>query len=92
MIEKNFEESARLYVLKDFKDRLKQLREDYRYVENKINNLCDNLDNTSLNEDLIKDATVHLSIHFTELDIIRKKIKEISEIIDILTTEFTNNN
>jgi len=86
----SFEQEARLVRLEGFKANLKKLRIKYREVNDQFNNLCDELDNQVLNEQHLVEITNNLTIYLAEMDLIEKKIKEISEIMETLRIELSN--
>jgi hypothetical protein len=90
MKSKNFEDTTRIVILNDFKRRLKYLRDSYAQVQRQFNELCDELDAKSINEEYLHEITTHLTVHLSEMDLIAKKINEISEIIENIKLEMSN--
>jgi len=89
-ISKTFEDTVRFVILDDFKKRLKTLKKEYESVQRQLKDLCDELDSECLNESFINEIIAHMSVHLSELDVIERKIKEISQIIDNIRTEISN--
>jgi len=87
---KNFKETAKLYQLEELRSRIKVLNNNYIKLQKEFNDICDQLDNCMLNEQNVQEITTHLTIHLASMDIIDKKIKEISEIINNIKIEFSN--
>jgi len=85
-----YEKDAKMLVLEDFKKKFNILRIEYKNVEKQFNELCDILDKTPLNEEYINDVVPHLTIYLTQLEIIEKDIKVISDIIENLRIELSN--
>jgi len=85
-----YEKDAKMLVLEDFKKKFNILRIEYKNVEKQFNELCDILDKTPLNEEYINNIVPHLTIYLTQLEIIEKDIKVISDIIENLRIELSN--
>jgi ABC-type phosphate transport system auxiliary subunit len=90
MIPNSFEQQGRLIMLQGFKKKLKDLKKKHSLINKQFNALCDELDKQPLNEEYLQNITSHLTVYLSELDIIDKKIKEISEIIQRIITEISN--
>jgi len=85
-----YEKDAKMLVLEDFKKKFNILKIEYKNVEKQFNELCDILDKTPLNEEYINNIVPHLTIYLTQLEIIEKDIKVISDIIENLRIELSN--
>jgi Mg2+ and Co2+ transporter CorA len=90
MIPNSFEQQARLIALEGFKAKVQRLKKQHSQVTKQFSALCNELDRQPLNEEYLQQITTHLTIHLSELDIIAKKIKEISEAMTIIITEISN--
>jgi predicted tellurium resistance membrane protein TerC len=87
MMGKNFEESAKNFLVTDFKERLKTIIEKQKKIHKQLNNLYKKLDGNALNEENKNELFTHLPVHLTQIEIIDEKIKEILEIIEVLKDE-----
>lgn len=85
-----FAQTAKLYALEGFKDRLKRLKKEYKEAEKEFNNLCDELERAANDNYKLDELTFHLTAHLAELDILDRTIKELSQTIKNITTEFSN--
>jgi hypothetical protein len=90
MSPKNFQETATIILFEDYKKKLNQLKKSYNKLQKEFNDLCDDLDHSPLNEDYIQEVTTHLTIYLSELDVIDKKIKEISSILKNIKIQLSN--
>lgn len=85
-----FVQTAKLYALEGFKNRLKTLRKEYKEAEKEFNKLCDELERASVDKDRLDELTFHLTIHLAELDVLDRRIKEVAETIKTITIQFSN--
>jgi len=76
---KNFEDTARTIIMEDFKNRLNVLREEYNHVKKQLSEFCKEIN--SLNEEQVNELITHMTVHLAQLEIIKIKIKDISNII-----------
>jgi archaellum component FlaC len=76
---KNFEDTARTIIMEDFKNRLNVLRERYDHVKEQIDDFYKKLD--LLDEERVNEIIERMPVHLAQLEIIKIKIKEISNII-----------
>jgi hypothetical protein len=86
----NFEEAARIHMMIDFKKKMNYLRKSYKESKKQFDDLCEELDNSPVNEQYLREITTHLTVHLSEMDIIEQKIKEINEIVEHLKMEISN--
>ncbi len=88
----SFEQQAGIIMLEGLRKKLKALKAEYAKVNKKFNTLCNQLDDQLEcgNPHFINEVCSHLTVHLAELDIIDKKVKEISEIMDNLIIEISN--
>lgn len=85
-----FGQTARLYALEGFKSYLKRLKKEYKEAEKEFNKLCNELERAAVDKDKLDELTFHLTAHLAELDILDRKIKELTQTIQTITTEFSN--
>jgi len=85
-----FEHMARINNLETLKKRVIELKQRYDEIQSKFNALCDKLDIIAINESYLKEVSTHLTIYLSEMDLIEKKIKDITEIIQQITEEISN--
>lgn len=85
-----FVHTAKLYALEGFKNRLKRLKKEYKEAAKEFNKLCDELERAAVDKDKLDELTFHLTAHLAELDILDRKIKELSQTIKDITVEFSN--
>ena len=85
-----FVQTAKLYALEGFKNRLKTLRKEYKEAEKEFNKLCNELERATVDKDRLDELTFHLTAHLAELDVLDRRIKEVSETIKMITLEFSN--
>lgn len=90
MTPKSFEYTAKLYQFEEFKKKLIKLKQDYKNIQKKFNDLCDELDCLPLNEAFIEEISANLTIYLSEMDLIDENIKQISQIIDKIKLEISN--
>lgn len=85
----DFKSDTKILIIQGFRTKLQQLSEDYDRVNADFKKLCDMLDE-NLNESMIHEITSNMTIHLSKLDIIKKKIDEISSIIQKIMLELSN--
>jgi CHASE3 domain sensor protein len=76
--------------LEDFKRNLNSLLTSYNEVQKQFNDLCEELDNYPVNEEYLQEVSAHLTVYLSEMDLVDKKIKEISAIIERIKGEISN--
>jgi archaellum component FlaC len=76
--------------LEDFKRNLNSLLTSYNEVQKQFNDLCEELDNYPVNEECLQEVSAHLTVYLSEMDLVDKKIKEISAIIERIKGEISN--
>lgn len=88
----NFEQQTGIILLEGLRKKLKTLKTEYNKLNKKFNTLCNQLDVQleSNNPQFLNEVCSYLSMHLSELEIISKKIKDISNIIDTLIIEISN--
>ena len=86
----SFEQQAKLIQVEEFIKYLRQLKDNYAQLQKYFDNLCDELDCQPINENYINQISFNLTIYISEMDLINKKIKEISDIIKKIKIEISN--
>lgn len=90
MKKEGFLELAEYSHYGEFKKKMNQLKKSYAEVQKQIKSLYKELDIKPINNDYAEKISMHLTVYLSELDIIEKKIKEISELINNIKGEILN--
>lgn len=75
-----FRDTAENIPIDQFKEKFNSLKDEYLKIEKQFNKLSQELEGT-LNESLKTEIINHLSIYLSEMNIIKKKFREISDIL-----------
>ena len=86
----DFQHIVKMQQLEDFKRNLNSLLTSYNEVQKQFNDLCEELDNYPVNEECLQEVSAHLTVYLSEMDLVDKKIKEISAIIERIKGEISN--
>jgi Mg2+ and Co2+ transporter CorA len=86
----DFQHIVKMQQLEDFKRNLNSLLTSYNEVQKQFIDLCEELDNSPVNEEYLQEVSAHLTIYLSEMDLADKKIKEISAIIERIKSEISN--
>jgi len=86
----DFQHIVKMQQLEDFKRNLNSLLTSYNEVQKQFNDLCEELDNYPVNEEYLQEVSAHLTVYLSEMDLVDKKIKEISAIIERIKGEISN--
>lgn len=86
----DFQHMVKMQQLEDFKRKLNSLLTSYNEVQKQFNDLCEELDNSPVNEEYLQEVSAHLTIYLSEMDLADKKIKEIAGIVERLKGEISN--
>jgi thermostable 8-oxoguanine DNA glycosylase len=85
-----YEDQARLQQFIGFKKILNELRQRYIEIEKQFDDLCEELDCQPINEQIIYEISNHLTLYLSEMDLIKLKIQDISQIIEKIKSELSN--
>ena len=86
----DFQHIVKMQQLEDFKRNLNSLLTSYNEVQKQFIDLCEELDNSPVNEEYLQEVSAHLTVYLSEMDLVDKKIKEISAIIERIKGEISN--